>query len=134
MLGPAFLNCASPGDPALADMNQDSQVIRTIQDFMWNADENDSLFVATIANECDAVVTTLLTEYPGADLGTLASADYSASFVADPSGCTSLDLINLDKMEFEHMAPLLINSNDAAAPTKDALISSLVGHPQDGPT
>ena len=128
ILSPLVLPCAEIGDAAVLEMNKSTEVMNAIRDFAWNTPEHDSLFVATIANECDPIVTTLITEYPGADLGIVDNADYADTFVADPSGCAKADLVNKDKMIFEHKAPLLVTTNTAAAPSKTALITSLILH------
>ena len=123
-VGPVFLPCATLFTPAVIDMDRDNEVMTTIGNVFWSAPEHP-IFVATIANKCDIVVTTLATEYPGGDLGVLENADYSNAFVADPDGCTQLDLPNVDKMKFEHRAPLLVETNLAAKQTKIALQKAL---------
>ena len=128
LISGALFPCVSFTSDALDDMDNAGPVISAIKNTNWNDAQHDSLFVATIANECDLVVTTL-TDYPGGDLGILDTADYQNTFVADSSGCSLLDVIpfpNIDKLKFEHKAPLLVNSNPAAEPTKDAILQSLL--------
>ena len=125
-----LLPCMILGEDSAAvhDMDANGTVITAIKNTAWNSEEFDALFVATIANVCDAVVTNLLNGYPGADLGTLPNADFNNTFVADTSGCGPTDLVNVGKLAYEHKAPLLINSNSAASPTVDAALASLVAN------
>lgn len=123
-----ILPCLFPTEDSAAvhDMDANGPVITTVKNTPWNSEEYDSLFVATIANACDVVVTNLLNGYPGADLGTLPNADFSNVFVADTGGCTLADLVNKEKLAFEHVAPLLVSSNPAASLTLEATLTSLI--------
>jgi pimeloyl-ACP methyl ester carboxylesterase len=125
-----LLPCLFPTENSAAvhDMDANGPVITTIKNTPWNSEDYGSLFVATIANACDAVVTNLLNGYPGADLGTLPNADFSNTFVADTGGCGPADLVNKAKLAYEHKAPLLVTSNSAASPTIDATLMSLVAN------
>ena len=137
IIGEIALDCTGIFEDAIDDLDNSSPVITTINQFPWNSESHDSLWVATIANECDIVVTTV-TRYPGGDLGVLPTADFTDTFIADTDGCPKFDPLNpivsiasyIADLQYQHRSPLLVGSNATAEPTIGALFTSLVLHDQ----